>query len=31
MLRVAAGDAAPVEFSARRLEFDVDGNVSFLP
>ena len=31
MLRVAAGDASPVEFSGRRLEFDIDGNVSFLP
>jgi predicted ATP-grasp superfamily ATP-dependent carboligase len=30
MLRVAEGDAAPVEFLSRSLEFDVDGNVSFL-
>ena len=30
MLRVAAGDAAPVEFQDRSLEFDLDGNVSFL-
>lgn len=29
MLRVAEGDAAPVEFSDRSLEFDVAGNVSF--
>lgn len=31
MLRVAEGDPSPVEFSDHRLEFDVDGNVSFLP
>jgi hypothetical protein len=30
MLRVAEGDASPVEFTDRRLEFDVDGNVSYL-
>lgn len=30
MLRVAEGDAAPIEFLPRALEFDVDGNVSFL-
>jgi predicted ATP-grasp superfamily ATP-dependent carboligase len=31
MVRVASGDATLVEFADRRLEFDVDGNVSFLP
>ena len=30
MVRVAKGDVAPVGFSDRRLEFDVDGHVSFL-
>jgi tyramine---L-glutamate ligase len=31
MLRVAQGQTAEVSFSSRPLEFDVDGNVSFLP
>jgi hypothetical protein len=30
MIRVAEGDASPVEFFARSLEFDSLGNVSFL-
>jgi hypothetical protein len=30
MLRVAEGDMAPVEFQTRALEFDVEGNVSFV-
>jgi tyramine---L-glutamate ligase len=31
MVRAAGGEAAQLSFSARPLEFDVDGNVSFLP
>jgi predicted ATP-grasp superfamily ATP-dependent carboligase len=30
MIRVAEGDTTPVEFLTRSLEFDVDGNVSFI-
>jgi len=31
MLQIAYGNLSPVEFSERSLEFDADGNVSFLP
>jgi hypothetical protein len=31
MVRVAMGESPDVSFSTRPLEFDVDGNVSFLP
>jgi predicted ATP-grasp superfamily ATP-dependent carboligase len=31
MVRIAAGEPAELSFSGRPLEFDVDGNVSFLP
>jgi len=29
--RIAQGEAVPIDFSTRPLEFDCDGNVSFLP
>ena len=31
MVRIAAGESPELSFSPRPLEFDVDGNVSFLP
>jgi predicted ATP-grasp superfamily ATP-dependent carboligase len=31
MIRTASGEAPQVQFSPRPLEFDVEGNVSFLP
>jgi tyramine---L-glutamate ligase len=31
MVRIAAGESPELSFSSRPLEFDVDGNVSFLP